>query len=76
MMHSYDKNKFKELMQTQTHSIQISDPNIEVFSLQHDHKSQGAQTTHMSIHNEDKENVFWTWNGTWPHVFPSKEMGL
>lgn len=76
MMHSYHKNKFKELMQAQTHSIQISDPNIEVFSLQHDHKSQDAQTTHMSIDNEDKENVLWTWNGTWPHVFPSKEMGL
>lgn len=42
-------------MHSQTHSIQISDPNIEMFSLQHDHKNQDTQTTHMSIDNKDKK---------------------
>lgn len=35
----------------------ISDGNPEVFSLQHDHKSQDTQISHMSTDNEDKENV-------------------
>lgn len=47
-------------MHTQTHSIQILDLNLEVFSLQHDHKTQDTQTTHMSIDNKDKENVLRT----------------